>query len=133
MKVLKGSCLCGETEFAVQDNFQYAGYCHCSRCRKASGGNGLAIGGIPRENFNVTQGMQNIKHYSRSESSTACFCSHCGSSLYSEKLETGLIHIRYSSLDDIPSLLPQAHIFVSSKADWYEITDELPQFQEFPQ
>jgi hypothetical protein len=37
------------------------------------------------------------------------------------------------SLDDDPGLRPQAHIFVGSKAIWYEIADDLPQFAEYPQ
>ncbi len=31
-----------------------------------------------------------------------------------------------------PELRPEAHIFVGSKARWYEITDDLPQFDEWP-
>ncbi len=31
-----------------------------------------------------------------------------------------------------PKLRPEAHIFVGSKAPWYEITDDLPQFDEWP-
>jgi hypothetical protein len=36
------------------------------------------------------------------------------------------------SLDDAPGMAPQAHIFVGSKAPWFEITDEIPQFAEYP-
>ena len=36
------------------------------------------------------------------------------------------------SLDEDPGMRPQAHIFVGSKAPWFEITDQLPQFKEFP-
>ena len=32
---------------------------------------------------------------------------------------------------DPPSIRPDHHIFVGSKAPWYEITDDLPQFQEY--
>ena len=35
-------------------------------------------------------------------------------------------------LDDPPPMLPQAHIFVGSKAPWYEITDDLPRYEEYP-
>jgi hypothetical protein len=35
-------------------------------------------------------------------------------------------------LDDPPPMRPQAHIFVGSKAPWYEITDDLPQYEEYP-
>jgi hypothetical protein len=27
---------------------------------------------------------------------------------------------------------PSAHIFVGSKAGWFDISDDLPQFQEMP-
>jgi hypothetical protein len=35
------------------------------------------------------------------------------------------------SLVDPPSIRPEAHIFVGSKAEWHEITDDLPQFREY--
>src|SRR5438094_3106371 len=35
------------------------------------------------------------------------------------------------TLDDDPGMRPQAHIFVGSKAPWYEIQDELPQYEEY--
>jgi len=31
------------------------------------------------------------------------------------------------SLVDVPSIRPTKHIFVGSKAAWFEITDDLPQ------
>ena len=36
------------------------------------------------------------------------------------------------ALTDAPSMRPTKHIWVSEKAPWFEITDELPQFAEFP-
>jgi hypothetical protein len=132
MSSITGGCLCGQVQFAVADNFIYAGYCHCSRCRKASGASGTAIGGIRREDFHLIKGEKYIARFGRSEQSTSCFCQQCGSTLYGEKPETGLLHIRYGALDTSPALLPHAHIHVASKADWYQITDALPQFPEFP-
>jgi hypothetical protein len=40
------------------------------------------------------------------------------------------VHVALGSLVDAPSIRPMAHIFVGSKAPWFEITDELPQFEE---
>ena len=42
------------------------------------------------------------------------------------------MHVRYGALLDTPSLKPQAHMYVGSKSDWYEINDDLPQFDEAP-
>jgi hypothetical protein len=39
--------------------------------------------------------------------------------------------VAMGSLIDPPSIRPDHHIFVGSKAPWYEITDDLPQFQEY--
>lgn len=132
MKNLTGSCLCGAVEFEAKDNFLYAGYCHCSRCRKSSGATGVAVGALPVADFKITKGSDDITKHIRSETTTACFCKHCGSRLFGEKPGTELIHIRYGSLNKTPTCLPQAHIHVASKADWYEINDGLPQFDEFP-
>ena len=130
MKNIKGSCLCGAVEFYVRDNFQYAGYCHCTQCTKFSGT--IAVGGILCSDFSLTKGADDIIKFKRSESTTACFCGVCGTNMYGEKQGTEFIHIRYGNLNDTPQLLPQAHMFVGSKADWYEINDSLPQFEGFP-
>ena len=44
----------------------------------------------------------------------------------------GKIRIPYGTLIDEPTLKPMAHIFVGSKASWYEILDDLPQYDESP-
>ena len=130
MKKIKGNCLCEQIEFTVNDNFVYAGYCHCSNCRRYSGA--IAIGGIQVDDLVITKGKMNIKKYSKSEQSISYFCRTCGSGLFVEKPDAGLIHMRYASLDETPTLMPQAHIYVASKADWYEINDNLPQYSEAP-
>jgi hypothetical protein len=37
-------------------------------------------------------------------------------------------HVAMGSLADEPSIRPTEHIFVGSKAAWFEIADDLPQF-----
>jgi hypothetical protein len=60
------------------------------------------------------------------------FCETCGSSLVTEKTLKGLIHLRLGTLMDSPSLTPQAHVLVGSKAPWFQITDKLPQLEGLP-
>jgi hypothetical protein len=40
--------------------------------------------------------------------------------------------IALATLDDDPGVRPASHTFVGSKAPWFEITDDLPQYQELP-
>ena len=41
------------------------------------------------------------------------------------------VHVALGSLTDEPTIRPAGHIFVGSKAPWYEITDDLPQYEEY--
>ena len=58
-------------------------------------------------------------------------CATCGSLLFSVVRDGAYVHVALGSLVDAPSLRPTGHIFVGSKAPWFEITDDLPQFGEY--
>jgi hypothetical protein len=38
------------------------------------------------------------------------------------------VHVAMGTLVDDPGIRPTKHIFVGSKAPWFTITDDLPQF-----
>jgi hypothetical protein len=40
------------------------------------------------------------------------------------------VHVAMGSLVDAPSIRPTEHIFVGSKAPWFEITDDMLQSEE---
>ena len=56
------------------------------------------------------------------------FCRECGSSLFWEPFELDSTGIIAGSLDSPTGLKTIGHIFVGEKLDFYEIVDELPQF-----
>ncbi len=59
-------------------------------------------------------------------------CRLCGSLLYSVVRDGAYVHVAMGTLDDPPGIRPSAHIFVGSKAPWFTITDDLPQYTELP-
>jgi hypothetical protein len=59
-------------------------------------------------------------------------CGRCGSLLYSVVRDGAFVHVAMGTLVDAPSIRPSKHIFVGSKAPWFEITDDLPQYEAFP-
>ena len=125
--------------FGLKSNFKlglgfggHVRFCHCTDCRKFSGSAFSAFGGVAKSLLTVSKGKSDIERFEKSEDSVLCFCKRCGSSLFSEKPLSGLIHIRLGVLAGSPSLKPQAHIFVSSKVDWYKVSDGLPQFERMP-
>ena len=44
--------------------------------------------------------------------------------------EGGWVHVAMGSLVDDPTIRPSDHIYVGSKAPWFEITDDLPRNDE---
>lgn len=40
------------------------------------------------------------------------------------------VHVAMGTLVDDPSIRPMAHVFTGSKAPWFAITDDLPQYEE---
>jgi hypothetical protein len=57
-------------------------------------------------------------------------CKVCGSLLYSVVRDGAFVHVAMGTLVDDPTIRPTKHIFVGSKARWFTITDDLPQYQE---
>ena len=57
-------------------------------------------------------------------------CRVCGSFLYSVVRDGAFVHVAMGTLVDDPTIRPTKHIFVGSKARWFTITDDLPQYEE---
>jgi hypothetical protein len=126
---LAGRCLCGAVQYAVADEFLYAANCHCSNCRRATGSAYKPFAGIERDKLVITKGEENLIVFG-DENGGDMRCGACGSFLYSVVRDGAFVHIAMGTLVGVPSIRPNAHIFVGSKASWHTITDELPQFEE---
>ena len=128
--VLEGSCECGAVRYRVEDAFLYAANCHCSRCRASTGAAFKPFAGIEREKLELTRGADTLLVFGE-ENANHTRCGVCGSLLYSVVRDGGYVHVALGSLVDAPTLRPTGHIFVGSKAPWFEITDDLPQAEEY--
>jgi hypothetical protein len=128
-RTLKGRCLCGAVSYAVADEFLYAANCHCSNCRRTTGSAFKPFAGIERAKLSVTTGEDGLLLYGDAGGHDV-HCEVCGSLLYSVVRSGAFVHVAMGTLVDEPSIRPTKHIFVGSKAPWFEITDELPQYEE---
>jgi hypothetical protein len=122
-------CRCGTVRYEVSDAFVYAANCHCSGCRAATGSAFKAFAGIEREKLTITDGLDAIAVFGE-EDLNDTRCGACGSFLFSVVRDGAFVHVSMGSLVDAPTIRPTEHIFVGSKAAWFEITDDLPQFDE---
>jgi hypothetical protein len=128
-RMLSGRCQCGTVTYEVSDEFAYAVNCHCSICRRATGAAFKPLAGIERAKLRITQGAEFITALG-SDGWHDERCKQCGSLLYSIVSKGTFAHILMGTLIDEPTIRPSAHIFVGSKAAWFTITDDLPQFDE---
>jgi hypothetical protein len=131
---LHGGCLCGGVRYEINGKLENAGNCHCSMCRKNSGSAFIAAAQVAAKDFKWTKGGEGaLGSYASSPGGKRMFCRNCGSPLAcsSESMKDS-VFLFLGSLDDDPGVRPESHFFVGSKAPWYEITDQLPQFKEFP-
>ena len=129
-RVLRGRCECGTVRYTVADAFLYAANCHCSQCRAATGSAFKAFAGIEREKLELTEGQDSLLIFGEEDLNNTR-CGACGSLLFSVVREGAYVHVALGSLVDAPGVRPTEHIFVGSKAPWFEITDDLPQFEEY--
>lgn len=128
-----GSCLCGAVKYEVRGEFQSAVYCHCSRCRKAGGSAFASNAVLAAKDFVVVQGKESLKTFSTPGGVHRQFCGNCGSPIVSRRENVPeVVRLRLGSLDTPLASGPQAHIYVGSKAKWFEILDKLPQHAERP-
>ena len=129
-RMLAGKCMCGAVRYAVADAFGYAVNCHCSICRQATGSAFKAFAGIERDKLSITQGEDSLLIFGDAGNNDTR-CKLCGSFLFSVVRDGKFLHVAMGTLVDEPTIRPTAHIFVGSKAPWFEITDELPQYEEY--
>ncbi|HET6174639.1 MAG TPA: GFA family protein [Gaiellales bacterium] len=128
-RVLGGGCWCGAVRYEVADAFRYAANCHCSRCRAATGSAFKPFAGIERAKLQVSRGLDAVT-ICGDENWNDTRCRECGSFLFSVVRDGAYVHVAMGSLADVPAIRPTHHIFVGSKAPWFEITDDLPQYDE---
>jgi hypothetical protein len=116
--------------YEVADAFLYAANCHCSGCRAATGAAFKPFAGIERKKLTITAGLSDVVVFGEDDLNDTR-CGACGCFLFSVVRDGAFLHVALGSLVDTPTIRPTAHIFVGSKAPWFEITDDLPQFEEY--
>jgi hypothetical protein len=128
-----GSCLCGGVRLRLTGRLGPAAFCHCSQCRKANG-SAFACNAPIRARYLVFEaGRDLVREYESSPGKFRAFCSRCGSPVYSRlAADPESFRIRLGILDSDPGRRPLLHVWVGSKAPWFEITDSLPQFESVP-
>jgi hypothetical protein len=130
-EIADGSCLCGAVAYELSRPIRMY-HCHCSRCRLARSAAHATNVGVKIDDFRFTRGQDLLAEYKVPEARFfgVAFCTRCGGKAPRVSRDRGLVNVPAGTLDTDPGIRPQAHIYVASKAPWFEITDDLPRFPE---
>jgi len=123
--MIRGACLCGDVTFEVDAKPERAVACHCGQCRKQSG-HVWAVASAPRDKVAING---ELNWYAASAIGERGFCPRCGSFLFWRGHDEPTIEFALGALDSPTGVTLEAHIFVADKGDYYEIADDLPQYE----
>jgi hypothetical protein len=127
--MFEGRCLCGQIEYEIDGEVGPIDFCHCSYCRRASGSAFASNATISSASFRLRSGAPLLKEYESTPGKFRSFCSNCGSPIYARvPAVPEVLRLRVGTLTSDPISRPCGHYDVGSKASWFTITDELPEF-----
>jgi hypothetical protein len=129
-----GSCLCGAVTFSVSGAPLRWMQCHCSRCRRGRSAVHGSNAFYPAEHFTWLTGRELVRKYKPPDAQrfAVSFCTRCGGGAPVERDNVPFVLLPAALFDTDPGARPEAHIFVGSKAAWYNFGDGLPQYDELP-
>lgn len=127
-----GGCLCGAVRFEIDGPIHNIVYCHCSQCRKAQGSAFATNGIVKAGDFRIVSGVEMLTEYESSPGQMKYFCKICGSPILSKsESRPAQVRVRLGTIESDIAERPMAHIFATSKANWEEITGDLPQYESY--
>jgi hypothetical protein len=129
---VSGSCVCGTVAFAAAASPRCVVNCYCSLCRRSRGAAFSSTLLVPSDTFRWVRGKDRVRRYAlpAPRQYTTDFCAECGSLVPS--VAAGSAMLPAGAIDTQLEPLPAVHLYVGSKAAWYEITGNGPQFAELP-
>ncbi len=130
--VMEGGCLCGAIRFSIAGPPFMTEYCHCSMCRRSTGGPVACWMDFRSEQLTWVRGEP--KEYHSSEHARRGFCESCGSSIsFRDTRYPQYATLTIVSLDNPALAPPKRHIYVEDQLPWFVVKDDCVRFPRGPQ
>jgi hypothetical protein len=122
--------MCGAVRYELTAPPEYAGYCHCTRCQRRTGGAASISARAAPDSFRITSGEDLVGVHRPSDGFEKAFCSGCGSALFSRNPDKpDEIGVRMGTFDRDPGVRPSYHQYAANAAPWEPIPDDgLPRY-----
>ncbi|WP_437880019.1 GFA family protein [Pseudomonas sp. LRF_L74] len=124
-----GGCHCGRLRYRFDAPLRDIAHCHCSICRRTTGGIVTTWITVPLSSFHWIQGS--AAAYASSATCTRYFCSHCGCNLALFTTQSpDTLDVTVATLDDVEQALADRHIWTESRLSWLTLDGHLPEEQQ---
>jgi hypothetical protein len=131
---ITGGCLCGAIRYEARSAPQFAGYCCCTDCRKASGSGFIPFVSFSADALTFTGTTRQFQVTSfRGSDATRNSCPRCGGLVFGGIVGKDDSHTIYAgSLDDPSVFKPTIAIFNRDRPDWVVLPPGLQIFETMP-
>ncbi len=120
---MKGQCLCGAVSIQCENIKPELVPCHCSRCRKWSGGPFMGLESTPASKIKI-EGEGDLTLYDSSEWAQRAFCKHCGTHLFYRLKNAHHYSFTAGFFDIDESITMTTQIFIEEKPGYYEFANK---------
>lgn len=121
-EAMSGGCLCGAVRFSAIPQHAEMDVCHCSMCRRWSGGVFMGVmcvaGSLSLENESA------LGIYTSSEWGERCFCKQCGSNLFWRMQDGSACAVSAQAFDDPQAFAFTMQIYVEEQPANYTFANE---------
>src|ERR1700704_4247186 len=109
-----GRCLCGEVTFEAF-GMPRVHYCHCSMCRRATGGPFAVLVWLPEQSISWNKPAASRRSSPMAERG---FCDHCGTPLFLKYDGESDVALLLGAFDQADALIPTYHYGVEGRLPW---------------
>lgn len=121
-----GGCHCGRLRYQFSGPLRDIAHCHCSICRRVSGGLVTTWITLLASAFEWLEGVP--ARYDSSGSCARYFCGNCGAHLaLITHLSPDSIDVTIATLDHPERAPADRHIWTDSRLPWLHLDEHLPQ------
>jgi hypothetical protein len=125
-ETITGGCLCGAVRFAYEGAAGPASYCHCSDCRRATGGPFAVSVRLAADRLKVEgRTASHTKTSDAGKPITRHFCPACGSPLFTHTAGAPTAFVKAGAFDDPALVQPAVEIWTASEVPWAHVPQGL--------
>ena len=132
---LNGRCSCGKVKYQLQNTPLFTHVCHCTFCQRESGSAFALNAFVETHHVKLLEGETETVNIPTNSGGgqNIVRCPTCKIALWSHYSGAGdaICLLRIGTLDNPNAVKPDIHIFTSTKQDWLQFSDDIPNVEEY--